>query len=254
MLSMQIPCCSCESVRNTWGVKYWPTGPLGKRCTIDNFNLLNSKQLKKSDFMNLESDWRNVLIIVSNNECKNALNKRANADFAAKTGRCMHWYWLQTQEVVKKFMMNNFITIWNQCISYQTDEKGDHHVLSCIMNAPTATGAPLQGFEKQFIFVLLTCGFVHLYSHKTCTIKWTQVPIMPAFAMTAHKAQGQTMDRAIVDLESCFGTESLYIMISKVRSLDGSVCISTLQKYSADSWKTPGGNSGNWIFSTFLLL
>jgi hypothetical protein len=39
--------------------------------------------------------------------------------------------------------------------------------------------------------------------------------------MTAHKAQGQTMDRAIVDLESCFGTESPYVMISRVRSLDG---------------------------------
>ena len=63
--------------------------------------------------------------------------------------------------------------------------------------------------------------FVHPYSHKVCSIKRTQVPIMPVFAMTAHKAQGQTMDKAIVDLESCHGTESQYVMLSRVKSLDG---------------------------------
>src|SRR6202167_5053235 len=63
--------------------------------------------------------------------------------------------------------------------------------------------------------------FVHPYSHKMCTIKRTQVPVMPAFAMTAHKAQGQSMDRAIIDLESCSGTESPHVMISRVRSLSG---------------------------------
>lgn len=45
---------------------------------------------------------------------------------------------------------------------------------------------------------------------------------MPAFAMTAHKAQGQTMNSVIVDLESCVGTESPYVMVSRVKSLDGS--------------------------------
>jgi hypothetical protein len=63
--------------------------------------------------------------------------------------------------------------------------------------------------------------FTHPYSHKVCTIKRTQVPIMPAFAMTTHKAQGQTMDKVIVDLESCHGTESPYVMLSRVKSLDG---------------------------------
>ena len=63
--------------------------------------------------------------------------------------------------------------------------------------------------------------FVHPYSHKVCTIKCTQVPIMPVFAMTAHKPQGQTMDKVIVDLESCHGMESPYVMLSRVKSLDG---------------------------------
>ena len=57
--------------------------------------------------------------------------------------------------------------------------------------------------------------YVHPYSQKTCTIKCTQVPIIPMFAMRVHKLQGQTMDQAIIDLQSCHRTESLYMMLSK---------------------------------------
>ena len=53
------------------------------------------------------------------------------------------------------------------------------------------------------------------------TIQRTQLPILPAFAMTAHKAQGQTMEKVLVDLESCRGTESPYVMVSRVTSLEG---------------------------------
>src|ERR1700688_3323596 len=62
------------------------------RCTTEDFNLLKSKQLKRSDFTNPDQDWNNVPIIVSNNECKDTLNIRATAEFATKTGLPMHWY------------------------------------------------------------------------------------------------------------------------------------------------------------------
>jgi hypothetical protein len=52
-------------------------------------------------------------------------------------------------------------------------------------------------------------------------MKCTQLPLVPAFAMTAHKAQGKTMDAIVVDLESTCGTESPYVMISRATSLDG---------------------------------
>ncbi|KAF8351780.1 hypothetical protein F5887DRAFT_871267, partial [Amanita rubescens] len=39
--------------------------------------------------------------------------------------------------------------------------------------------------------------------------------------MTAHKSQGQTMEKAIIDFESCRGTEAPYVMASRVRSLAG---------------------------------
>ncbi|KAF8122152.1 hypothetical protein EV363DRAFT_1146809, partial [Boletus edulis] len=39
--------------------------------------------------------------------------------------------------------------------------------------------------------------------------------------MTVHKSQGMTMDRAIVDLENSKGTEAPYVMLSRVRTLQG---------------------------------
>jgi ATP-dependent exoDNAse (exonuclease V) alpha subunit len=43
--------------------------------------------------------------------------------------------------------------------------------------------------------------------------KVNTIPLIPAFAMTAHKAQGK-MDVMIMDLESTSGTESPYVMMS----------------------------------------
>lgn len=56
--------------------------------------------------------------------------------------------------------------------------------------------------------------FWYPHSGKKCKIKCIQLPILPALAMTAHKSQGQTMEKAIVDLEGCSGSESSYICTS----------------------------------------
>ncbi|KAL6307302.1 hypothetical protein BKA93DRAFT_713336, partial [Sparassis latifolia] len=39
--------------------------------------------------------------------------------------------------------------------------------------------------------------------------------------MTAHKAQGQSLKKVIIDLQSCRGTEAPYVIISRATSLDG---------------------------------
>ena len=63
--------------------------------------------------------------------------------------------------------------------------------------------------------------FTHLYSKKKLKIKCTQIPIQPAFSMTAYKSQGVSLERVVVDLESCSGSEAPYVMVSRVKSLDG---------------------------------
>ncbi|KZV89332.1 hypothetical protein EXIGLDRAFT_570544, partial [Exidia glandulosa HHB12029] len=48
--------------------------------------------------------------------------------------------------------------------------------------------------------------------------------------MTAHKAQGETMEQAIVDLQGCKGSEAPYVMASRVKSLAGLMILRPFDK------------------------
>ncbi|KAJ7597824.1 hypothetical protein C8J56DRAFT_720921, partial [Mycena floridula] len=43
--------------------------------------------------------------------------------------------------------------------------------------------------------------------------------------MTTYKAQGLTFKKVIVDLASCRGSEAPYVMVSRVKSLEGLIVL-----------------------------
>jgi ATP-dependent DNA helicase PIF1 len=49
--------------------------------------------------------------------------------------------------------------------------------------------------------------------------RW-QLPLLPAYAFTVNKIQGQSLEKAIVDLRSAKGTQALYVMISRATALE----------------------------------
>lgn len=48
----------------------------------------------------------------------------------------------------------------------------------------------------------------------------SQIPLQLAWAITIHKAQGMTLDRADVDVGNCFACGHVYVGVSRLRSLD----------------------------------
>ncbi len=50
---------------------------------------------------------------------------------------------------------------------------------------------------------------------------FNQVPLKPAWAITIHKSQGLTFDRAMIDAQDAFAPGQVYVALSRCRTLEG---------------------------------
>jgi hypothetical protein len=53
--------------------------------------------------------------------------------------------------------------------------------------------------------------------------KFTQFPLKPAWAITIHKSQGLTFDKAVIDAQAAFAHGQFYVALSRCRTLEGMV-------------------------------
>ena len=113
-------------------------------------------------------------------------------------------------------------------VRYFTDNDGRRYLKSCVVEIPDSVAVEIPHLPPHHFPILpdtTELKFEHGGSHKRCTIKRKQVPIEPGFAITSHKAQGKTMERVIIDLAGCIGTEQPYVMVSRATSLNGVVVL-----------------------------
>jgi len=53
-----------------------------------------------------------------------------------------------------------------------------------------------------------------------------QLPLMLAWAVTVHRVQGLSLDRAVLDMSTAFGAGTVYVCLSRVRTLTGVLVMS----------------------------
>ncbi|MCE5242941.1 MAG: helix-turn-helix domain-containing protein [Desulfobacteraceae bacterium] len=58
--------------------------------------------------------------------------------------------------------------------------------------------------------------------------KFTQIPLKPAWAITIHKSQGLTFDRAVVDARAAFAHGQVYVALSRCKTFEGLVLSSPI--------------------------
>ncbi|RDB20445.1 hypothetical protein Hypma_012444 [Hypsizygus marmoreus] len=118
-------------------------------------------------------------------------------------------------------------------IRFRINESNERTLVSVIVNIPDSSDEAMPHLQSHDLPVLpdaVDIKFQHPYNHSTCNIRRHQVPVLPAFAMTCHRAQGQSMPRVIVDLQACTGTEAPYVMVSRATSLQGLLILRPFEK------------------------
>ena len=65
--------------------------------------------------------------------------------------------------------------------------------------------------------------------------KFTQFPLKPAWAITIHKSQGLTFDKAVIDAAAVFAHGQFYVALSRCKTFEGMVLRSPIPSRSIDT-------------------
>lgn len=103
-------------------------------------------------------------------------------------------------------------------VEYTIDDENHRYPQVCYVHFP-GSDLSFPGLEHD-LAPIIPVPRTFLY-RKTFSISRIQLPLVPAYSYTDYKSQGRTLSQAIVDLSTARSQQGVYVMLSRVKSLDG---------------------------------
>lgn len=129
----------------------------------------------------------------------------------------------------------------------------EHEIASWVQKQPRDFPLPVVRFENNVQRVVYpVCQDTELGDPPPFSVvARTQMPLLPAWAITIHKSQGMTLEKAIVNLESIFEPQMAYVALSRVRNLKGLRVVSDVSlDMLQERGRLGGGNDAVRAFMT----
>lgn len=110
-------------------------------------------------------------------------------------------------------------------VLYETDRDGRRFASVVYVHIP-GSSVNIPGLEDEVVPIFpMACNFeVNVTVNGTKFKKYVtrmQLPLVPAYSYTDFKSQGRSLGYAIVDIASAYSLQGVYVMLSRVKTLEG---------------------------------
>lgn len=206
--------------------------------TAEDINLL--EKYYRTDFVPAREE--KYITLTTHNQRADTLNKKSLEELQGSSN-----FFKATVE--GEFSENSYpaehrleLKLGAQIMFIKNDQSGDRRffngkIATVIRMKEDEIEVETEGEREKIVLEKYTWKNIRYSNHKVTNEieeevigKFIQYPIKLAWAITVHKSQGLTFDKAIIDIGNAFAPGQIYVALSRLRSLDGLVLTSQVSR------------------------